>query len=201
MQGDAAAPEIAEEKRALRKRMRALRLVVDQKDGPDASLALLRRCLPMLTDLGLVPGTVAAGYWPIGTELDIRPLLARLEAGGIPVCLPAIVPHRPTLVFRRWRSTDALEPAEHETQQPLNTAEEVEPQVILAPALAFDRRGRRLGQGAGWYDRTIAALRSHTRVTVIGVGYGIQLVDRVPADRHDQFLDWVMTDRVIERVS
>ena len=95
-----------ERKRVLRKRMRAMRLVADQKEGPDAALAVARLALARLADLGLVPGTVIAGYWPISTELDVRPLLARLERAGMACALPAIEAGRDVLIFRRWRSEE-----------------------------------------------------------------------------------------------
>ncbi len=69
------------------------------------------------------------------------------------------------------------------------------PDLVLAPVLAFDRTGGRLGQGAGCYDRTIATLRAVRRVQVIGLAYAEQEVDRVPMDEHDQRLDGILTDK------
>jgi 5-formyltetrahydrofolate cyclo-ligase len=61
--------------------------------------------------------------------------------------------------------------------------------------LAFDRRGYRLGYGGGYYDRTLAALRAERAVTAIGIAFAAQEVSAVPHDRHDQPLDWVVTER------
>ena len=84
-----------EEKRRLRERMRALRLVADQ-EGADAALALVRHVvLPALPELRLEDGAVFAGYWPIATEIDVRPLLARLHDRGFRCALPAIVVGEP----------------------------------------------------------------------------------------------------------
>ena len=62
-------------------------------------------------------------------------------------------------------------------QIPADTAPEVEPDVLLVPMLAFDRKGYRLGYGGGFYDRTLAKLRALKKVTAIGVAYAGQEVD------------------------
>jgi 5-formyltetrahydrofolate cyclo-ligase len=200
MSPEAEQSPLAEEKRRLRKRMRALRLVVDQKEGPDAALAATRHFLAVLPELGLDAGSTLAGYWPIATELDVRPLLARLHARGIRCALPAIVAGNDLLVFRRWSPTDDLQPADYDTRQPFETADAVIPQALLVPLLAVDGSGHRLGYGRGWYDRTLAALRGRGRAVAIGVGYGVQQLARVPAAFGDQTVDWILTERAIERV-
>jgi 5-formyltetrahydrofolate cyclo-ligase len=190
---------IVEAKAALRQRMRSLRLVADQKEGPDAALAVVHHVLPKLAELGMTAGTVVAGYWPIATEIDVRPLLARLSERGMVCALPAIVPACDVLLFRRWEPTEALEPAEYGTHQPPASAPEVVPRFVLTPLLAVDRTGHRLGYGRGWYDRTLAALRRQSEITPIGIGYGLQCVDRVPAAADDEPVDYILTERSFER--
>ena len=69
-------------------------------------------------------------------------------------------------------------------------ADEIE--LIVVPAVAYDRRGNRLGRGKGFYDR----LLSSARATKIGVGYEFQLVDEIPAEPHDVPMDYVITQSV-----
>ena len=66
--------------------------------------------------------------------------------------------------------------------------------VMLVPALAFDRSGIRLGYGAGYYDRALAELRRHGRATVIGLAYDEQVVDELPREAHDQPVDLIVTE-------
>jgi 5-formyltetrahydrofolate cyclo-ligase len=67
----------------------------------------------------------------------------------------------------------------------------VTPDLIVTPLLAFDRRGGRLGQGGGYYDRTFAALPEAVR---IGFAYAGQQVDRLPIEAHDIRLHGVLTE-------
>jgi hypothetical protein len=67
------------------------------------------------------------------------------------------------------------------------------PNLVLAPLLAFDARGRRLGYGKGHYDRAVTQLRATGRVFYLGLAYAQQQVDAVPVASHDLLLDWVET--------
>lgn len=70
-------------------------------------------------------------------------------------------------------------------------------ELIVVPAVAYDRRGNRVGRGKGYYDRLLAT----TRATKVGVGYGFQMVDdEIPAEPHDVRVDIVITDEGIYRV-
>ena len=193
---------IADEKKALRQRMRKLRLVADQKEGPIGTLAITRQALDNTEALGLTAGKTVAGYWPIVTEIDPRPLMARLEERGLTCALPVIAGDDAPLVFRAWSPRDSdVQAGPRGTFEPLPSAEEVVPDAVLAPVLAFDRAGRRLGQGGGYYDRTLMALRAQKPVVVIGVAYGLQEIDAVPDELTDARLDWFLTERELTRVS
>ncbi len=191
---------VEDEKKRLRKRMRALRLVADQKEGPGAARGVMTQLLAALDKLEIGSGSVVAGYWPIVTELDDRPLLARLDERGVICALPVVVSADAPLLFRRWGPLDELEPGVLGTSHPRVTAPEVVPDVVLAPLLAFDSDGYRLGQGGGYYDRTLAALRSRGALTAIGVGFAVQRTDRVPRDVNDARLDWILTEEMLTQV-
>ncbi|MFZ3007447.1 MAG: 5-formyltetrahydrofolate cyclo-ligase, partial [Phenylobacterium sp.] len=65
---------------------------------------------------------------------------------------------------------------------------------VIAPLLAFDRKGGRLGQGGGHYDRTLESLRSSRPVFVLGLAYAGQEVEPMDLDPHDQRLDAILTE-------
>jgi 5-formyltetrahydrofolate cyclo-ligase len=71
------------------------------------------------------------------------------------------------------------------------------PDILIVPLLAFDRRGHRIGYGAGYYDMTLARLRAMKPVTAVGIAFAAQEIDAVPTTVHDARLDLVLTERQI----
>jgi len=140
----------------------------------------------------LPPFQVVSGYHPIGDELDPRPLMARFRELGASLALPVTLDRETPLVFRLL--TQEAEPDAFGIPAPPPTAPEVMPDLVIAPLLAFDRRGGRLGQGGGHYDRTLANLRAAKAVFVLGLGYAGQEVERVPMGPLDQRLDAILTE-------
>ena len=155
-----------------------------------APLALAARGLPVASQKKIV-----SGFYPYLSEISILPLFAKLVGEGWTTALPIVVGKELPLMFRRWVPGDALVSDLWDIQIPADTAPAVEPDVLLVPMLAFDRKGYRLGYGGGFYDRTLAKLRAVKLVTAIGVAYAGQEIDAVPHDAHDQPLDWIMTER------
>lgn len=188
-----------DDKALVRQRMRQMRLVADQKQGPDAVMAVVRLVMAHRTQIGLAAGAVVAGYAPIATELDIRPLLARLDEAGMICCLPEIG-DAGLLRFRRWQPRDPMVPGPRGTWQPAPSAVELDPDIVFAPLLAVDDDGFRLGQGGGYYDRTLRALRARKAVVVVGVGYDVQRVKRLPRAASDERVDWIVTEAGMIRV-
>lgn len=179
--------EIAEQKAILRGHMGEIRSEAAARD-PDAAERLAAR---FHLKLFKRYGPVVSGYLPIGDELDPGPLLERLEAEGATIVLPRVEPSG-QLTFRR-SDPKTLEKGPFGLTQPSPAAEEVRPNLVLAPLLAFDLRGRRLGYGKGYYDRAITKLRASGRVFYLGLAYAQQQADVVPHEAHDVLLDWVET--------
>jgi 5-formyltetrahydrofolate cyclo-ligase len=169
-------------KRAARERGFALRAGLDSALGHRLAAHVLRDCPPPL-------GATVAGFWPIGREIDIRPLLHALHARGHPVVLPATGRRAEALTFRVWHPEAELVREPFGTMRP--TGEERRPDFLLVPLLAFDRGGGRLGYGGGYYDRTLAGLPGAFK---LGCAYAAQEVPRVPAGPRDIRLDAVATE-------
>lgn len=140
-------------------------------------------------------GIAVSGYWPIGSEIDPRPILESFVGQGHKVGLPVVIGQGQPLLFRQWRPGDRLEPAGFGLQEPPETCPEVIPSLLLVPLLAFDRAGFRLGYGGGFYDRTLAALRAKDPLCrAVGLAYAGQEVEAVPREATDQPLDWIVTE-------
>jgi len=126
-------------------------------------------------------------YWPLGDEVDIRPLVERLAADCRTVLLPVVVGDD-RMELRRFVSRTAMGEGAFHILEPLG-----EPfidfdllDVALVPGMAFDAQGRRLGRGRGYYDRFLA---SHPDIYKIGVCFPFQCVEQVPAEPHDVLMD------------
>ncbi len=180
-----------QEKREFRPLAKAARAHAAAAAGPGAAAALAGNVLGILS---AAADTVVSGYLPIGDEIDVTPLLERLHADGVACALPVVAGTDRPLVFRRWRPGIELEDGPLNTRHPGPESEELTPDILLVPMLAFDGGGYRIGWGGGYYDRTIAALRAAGPVVAIGVAYEGQRAEAVPHDDRDQPLDWIATE-------
>lgn len=180
------------DKTALRVRLRALRRRLADA-APDAADRAVRR-LPLSRFSRF---SVIAAYCAQGSEIDPGPVLhAILEFndGRASAALPIAADRQSPLIFRQWRPDDPLMPDAFGIPSPQASAPEVFPNLVITPLLGFDRRGGRLGQGAGHYDRTLLKLRKVRPVFVLGLAFAGQEVDQIPTDRHDQKLDAILTE-------
>ncbi len=184
-------PDLPTHKKTLRAHMVEVRRRACADCGAEAAAALAA----MAGQLGVDRGDVVAAYWPMGDELDPRPLLDRLAGLGCTLALPVVTARGQPLDFRHWAPGDGLEPGLHGTVHPLASAPPLVPSVVLVPLLAFDRRCFRLGYGGGYYDRSLESLRRRAQVKAIGLGFAAQEVDAVPTDIHDQRLDAIATEQ------
>ena len=135
-----------------------------------------------------------AGYMAMRTEID--PLDAMAAHAG-PVGVPVITGAGQPLRFREWGPGCALIEGEFGARIPAEGAW-LEPEVLIVPLLAWDRRGYRLGYGGGFYDRTLEVLRATTRVAAIGLAYAVQQIRAIPVEPTDQPLDMIVTDRGVK---
>ena len=138
---------------------------------------------------GLVLPRIVSGFWPMPGEIDIRPLLHALHAGGHRIALPATPPRGNPLTFHEWRPDAAMVPERFGTLRP--DGPELVPDLLLVPLLAFDRQGRRLGYGGGYYDRSLAGLPGRP---AIGCAFAAQEMDEVPAGPYDARLAAIATE-------
>lgn len=183
--------DIAEAKKKLRVRAMERRRDAHEAAGPDAGEKLAHNVVAT----GLIGQTdVVSGFWSMGDEIDLLPLLTSLSKNGVVCVLPVLETKAAPLLFREWHPGIEMRRASFGMMEPTEKSPRRMPSVVLAPLLAFDAEGFRIGYGGGYYDRTLAALRAAGPVTVIGVGYEAQEVAEVPRDHFDQPLDWIVTE-------
>lgn len=126
-------------------------------------------------------------YVACGDEPDILPMLADIGT----LALPHHVGRVATMDFRRWSPGEPLVKGPWGTRQPADAAA-ARPGLILCPLVGFDRRGGRIGQGGGHYDRYFARYPDALRV---GIAWSVQEVDAVPSEPTDIALDAVLTEQ------
>ena len=161
----------AQRKEALRRRASLL---------PKAEAAHLLERFAQLPEV-LAADTVMV-FCGVGREPDTAPLIRTLLERGQKVALPVCLPGR-RLEARVISDESQLAPGKFGIPEPTTPAYDGEIDLVIVPAVAFDAKGRRLGRGGGYYDRFI---KKQTHAVLVGVGYDFQLVDEVPAARHDQ---------------
>jgi len=179
-------------KETIREKARALRKAAAKTAHAQTSEQLSAQFLdhvPWNKDL------TVGGYWPIGDEIDSRPLLAALDRAGRICGLPVVITQTASLIFRAWRPGYPLKSSTYGIPIPAVSTEELVPTLLLVPLLAFDRSGHRLGYGGGYYDRTIRSLREQGSLLGVGLAYAAQEVPSIPREAEDEVLDWVVTER------
>ena len=181
---------MSDAKTELRARALQLRKAAFEFHGPEASRKLAAHGLDFLK---VPPGTIVSGFAAIRDEINPAALLTWLHAEGFQLALPAMQGKAKPLIMRAWAPGDMMAPATWGIAEPMDDKPELEPDVVLVPLLAFDASGFRLGYGGGFYDRTLAKLRTKKPVIAVGLAYDEQKVDAVPHDGYDQRVDWVLT--------
>ena len=163
----------------------------------DHALWCAEEIVARFNEMSLPENPVFSAYWPMKTELDLRPLMHSLFHRGFTVALPVVSGKDEPLLFRRWEPDAKLVEGPYGTEQPDEKYEVVIPTVLLLPLLAFDRQGGRLGYGGGFYDRTVNLLRRTGNPVVIGAAFSDQEIDRVPLEDTDEKLNFILTEKEI----
>lgn len=138
------------------------------------------------------------GYFPIGSECDIRPVLADVTDSGRVLALPVCDRETHTLSFRVVRSSDELEAGEYGIPAPRQGCPEFNgggDVLCLVPSVALDRFGARIGYGGGYYDRFLAGFRGTAAAPLAG-----EFTDIVfAAEEHDARVNIAVTETAVIR--
>jgi len=185
------AASIDNEKISLRTVALALRDALPAEVRAAAAEAIAARPFP----IALPKGAVVSGFMPLKSEINPLPLLRKLADAGAWLALPCIVGRGKPLIMRAYAFGDEFARGQWGIREPMPTAAEVEPDILIVPLAAFDKTGNRIGYGAGYYDMTINALRAKKKVIAIGIAFAAQQFPAVPATDRDERLDLVLTER------
>lgn len=142
-------------------------------------------------------GDVIGAYHALPDEADPAMLLEKLVELGCHIAFPRVAAKGLPLEFHRIPDGEVLRAGAYGVKEPAAHFPLARPDLLLAPLLAFDRAGHRLGYGGGFYDRTIALLG----VPAIGIAYAGQEISSLPAEAHDIALAGILTEHGLKRFS
>ena len=178
-------------KAELRKSALARREAMPAAERQAAAGAIAGRPFP----LRISPGVIVSGFSPLKSEINPLPLMRTLADAGARLALPVVAGRGQPLIMRAYAFGQELNSGVWGIREPKDDAPEVDPDILIVPLAAFDRRGNRIGYGAGYYDMTINRLRALKPVTAVGIAYAAQEVPDVPVTERDARLDLVLTER------
>ncbi|MDR2978105.1 MAG: 5-formyltetrahydrofolate cyclo-ligase [Rickettsiales bacterium] len=162
---------IKQQKEEIREQYRAIRKNIDESYSSYAANSLINL---FNQNLSYIKGKTIAAYIPIDGEINVVPLMHHLLNLGYRVAIPN--ENKPSR-FKEWNKT----------------GEDIIPDTIITPIVAFDDHLNRLGFGGGWYDAVIKELRPLGKI-FIGVAYKKQYCKNLPIEEHDQKLDIIITE-------
>jgi len=165
-------------------------------DHKAATIAIITRFEELIIPL-LRPDEIIAAYSPNSSEIDILPLLTKLSRQYFNILLP-VINNQKEIDFYPWHPGEYLVTSNYISNilEPKKQHQPIIPSVIIAPLLACDLRGNRIGSGMAMYDKYLESLQKHNQKPLyIGLCYDFQLLDHINAETHDQPLDIILTDK------
>lgn len=188
------------EKSSLRKIFRSKRLSLSQKQVDSHSKLIAqnfgKNLLPRITNFSQKK---IALYLPANNEVNPSFILNQIAKTNL-IALPRIVHGTKVLEFRRYLIGDQLERNSlyKNLFEPQATSEQLVPDLVFTPLLAFDHNCNRLGMGGGFYDSTISFFRSKgVSIIFVGLAYQIQQYKKIPVEDNDQSLDFIVSENEI----
>jgi 5,10-methenyltetrahydrofolate synthetase len=181
------ARDVAIWRKAQRERLLGERSTLSEEYRSQQAIEIARAVEAILG--GLPPVTLSL-YWPIRAEPDLRAWMGTLAANGVRLALPVAIALGQPLQFREWRPHARLARGLWKIPYPADGVE-LDPTVVIAPLVGFDRGCYRLGYGGGFFDRTLA--QRSPRPLAIGVGYPCAALETIFPQAHDIPMDWIVT--------
>ena len=140
-----------------------------------------------------VLGRVVGGYYPYNNEVDSIKILKQFEKKKYQISLPKIK-NENQMDFFQWSSKDPLTVNKFGIPEPTSN-KILYPSILLVPLVAFDKYLNRVGYGGGFYDRYIKKIKKNKKIVTIGLAYSFQKVKKIPANKYDMKLDFIVTDK------
>ena len=135
------------------------------------------------------------GYYPINSEMECLDILKKLDKNKFKISLP-VIKKKNDMDFYEWSFKDPLKISQKGIPEPI-MKKKVYPDVLIVPLVAFDKNKFRLGYGGGYYDRYITKILKKKKILTIGLAFSFQKLKKIPINKFDQKLDYILTDKDI----
>ena len=179
-----------------KKKRSAITLDIESK----ASLSIqIKYCLDKIFFLNRNIKT-ASIYYPINNEITPFDFTKYFKERKIVMSMPVVDIKKKSMLFRKWSPKDDLAIGPLGNIEPTQDKEIILPQIMIVPMLMFDREFIRLGYGGGYYDKSIIKLKKHFQkenffFTTVGLAYSAQEFNKLPREKHDMNLDYIVTEK------
>ncbi len=185
--------DLAGWRKTQREALIAARMALSQQQRQDMTKIIVEGLDKTVPALG---GKTVSLYWPFRGEPDLRDWMDSVNKRGGTCLLPMVIAKGQPLVFRAWRHGEKLDRGVWNIPFPAE-GPEVQPDIVIAPLVGYDRLCYRLGYGGGFFDRTIAACEK--KPMVIGVGYALQAMETIHPQPYDIPMDFIITQAGVTR--
>ena len=127
--------------------------------------------------------------------MDDLNLLRKFKEINFKISLP-VIKNNYQMNFYSWKFSEPLKINKYGIPEPISK-NLVYPDILLIPLVAFDKNLNRLGYGGGYYDRLIERLSKKKKIIKKGLGIAVQKINKIPINKYDQKLDYVVTNKYI----
>ena len=141
-------------------------------------------------------GKIFGGYYPYNYEVNVLEILKKFENQKYLISLPK-VKNNSFMNFFTWSQNDPLIINKYGIPEPVSS-KIVYPDVLLVPLVAFDKKLNRLGYGGGFYDRYLKRIKNIKKTIIIGLAYSFQKVKKIPINKNDIKLDFIVTEKKVK---
>ena len=136
---------------------------------------------------------VIGGYYPYNYEVDVTGILDNFQKKNYLISLPKIKKNY-KMNFFRWSVKEPLIINKYGIPEPTSN-KIIYPDIFLVPLVAYDEKLYRIGYGGGYYDRYLKKIKKRKKIITIGLAYSFQKVKKIPINKHDIKLDFVITEK------
>ena len=185
--------DLARWRKAERQRQREIRRALTPEQRQTYAQAIAKNIDAILEKKYVdLRGKVLGGYWPIQGELDLVFWFHALHKRGVRIALPITEQQDAPLIFRAWTPDTVMKKDCWHIPIPPAENAQLTPDILLAPCVAWDAAGFRLGYGGGYFDRTLAALAP--KPFVIGVAMQAAQMPTIFPQTYDIAMDAIVTE-------